>query len=185
MVAWLRNHVYARWLLTVLRVWIGVEWIRAALEKIGSPVWTGAKAGTAISGFLGNAVKLSQGDHPAVQGWYASFLRGFALPHATAFSYLVSYGELLVGIGLVLGCLTTAAAFFGAAMNLAYLLAGTTSTNPNMLVWQVLLLVAGFNAAAVGLDHWVIPYLRRKAAQWTGRGSGPWGVAPRQKGKTA
>jgi thiosulfate dehydrogenase [quinone] large subunit len=160
MIAWLRQNVYARWLLTVLRVWVGIEWIRASMEKIGSPVWTGGKAGVAVTGFLNNAVKLNQGDHPAVQGWYASFLRTFALPHATLFSYVVSFGELLVGIGLVLGCLTTAAAFFGATMNMAYLLAGTTSTNPNMLVWQVFLMVAGFNAATIGVDRWLIPYLR-------------------------
>ncbi|MCL6631742.1 MAG: DoxX family protein [Alicyclobacillus herbarius] len=185
MVAWLRNNAYVRWLLTVVRIWIGIEWIQAAMEKIGSPVWTGSKAGVAISGFLGNAVKQSQGAHPAVQGWYASFLKGFALPHATLFSYAVSYGELLVSIGLVLGCLTTAAAFFGAVMNLSYLLAGTTSTNPNMLLWQVLLLVAGFNAAMIGLDYWLIPYLRQLAVRIRHRGgSRPAPLAPRRR-KTA
>ncbi|MBX6352412.1 MAG: DoxX family protein [Thermoflavifilum sp.] len=168
MVGWLRHNVYARWLLTVLRVWVGAEWIRASLEKIGSPVWTGNKAGVAISGFLGNAVKLSTGAHAEVQGWYASFIQGFALPHAVLFSYVISYGELLVGIGLVLGCLTTAAAFFGAVMNVAYLLAGTSSTNPNMLIWEALLMVAGFNAAAIGVDRWLIPMLRHlfRRGQW-------------------
>lgn len=160
MVKWLRENMVARWLLTALRIWIGVEWIRAAAEKIGSPVWTGSKAGVAVGGFLQGALANATGAHPAVQGWYANFIKGFALPHAAMFSYLVSYGELLVGIGLVLGCFTMWAALMGAMLNTVYLLAGTTSTNPNMLIWQSLLLVAGFNAAYYGFDHYVIPFVR-------------------------
>ncbi|GGJ02685.1 hypothetical protein GCM10010885_10000 [Alicyclobacillus cellulosilyticus] len=166
MVQWLRNSVVARWLLTVLRIWIGVEWIQAATEKIGSPVWTGAKAGVAVSGFLQHALTLTGGAHPAVQGWYGGFIRNVALPNAKLFSYLVSYGELLVGIGLILGCFTTFAALAGVVMNMSYLLAGTTSTNPNMVIWQVLLLVAGANAGYYGLDYFVLPYVRRLYRKW-------------------
>ncbi|WP_407928379.1 hypothetical protein [Kyrpidia spormannii] len=84
------------------------------------------------------------------------------MPNAVALSYLVAWGELLIGIALVLGCLTTFAALMGAVMNMAFLLAGTSSTNPNLLIGEFLLLVAGWNAGAVGLDYWVIPWLRRQ-----------------------
>src|SRR5207245_2367354 len=30
-------------------------------------------------------------------------LRGFVLPHATAFAFLTAYGELAIGVGLVIG----------------------------------------------------------------------------------
>lgn len=33
-----------------------------------------------------------------------------------------------------------------------------------MMIIEVLLLVAGFNAATIGLDHWVIPWLRQRRA---------------------
>ena len=46
-------------------------------------------------------------------------------------------------------------------MNTSYLLAGTSSTNPNMLIIEVLILIAGFNAAAYGVDYWLIPRFRR------------------------
>ena len=161
MVRWLRNNAYARWLLTVLRIWIGWQWVSAAVEKVGSPVWTGAQAGTAISGFLGHAASLSTGAHPTVQAWYADFIRGFALPNAQFFSYLIAYGELLVGIALITGTFTTFAALMGAAMNTAYLLAGTSSTNPNLLIGEVFVLIAGYHAAAYGLDHWIIPWFRK------------------------
>ncbi|MBX5436424.1 MAG: DoxX family membrane protein [Alicyclobacillaceae bacterium] len=174
MAAWLRNNEYARWILAVVRIWVGVQWTEAAVEKVGSPVWTGAQAGVAVSRFLQHALALTGGPHPSVQGWYGAFIRDVALPHAKVFSYLVSYGELLVGIGLVLGCLTTAAAVAGAVMNLCYLLAGTTSTNPILLVLEMIIAFAGFNAAYVGMDHWVIPYLRRRL----GRGAGPQAGGP-------
>ncbi len=160
MTTWLRNHVAARWIMTVLRVWLGWQWVSAAAEKIGSPVWTGSKAGVAITGFLQHAVSLSQGPHPGVQGWYAGFIRGVALPDAAFFSYLVSWGELLVGLALILGVFTTFAALMGAVMNTAYLLAGTSSSNPVMLIIEVFVMVAGFNAAVYGLDYWIIPWFR-------------------------
>lgn len=157
MVRLLRENVYARWILTALRIWVGVEWVRASLEKIGSPAWTGRQAGVGVSGFLNGAIAQSGGAHPTVQGWYATFVKEFALPNAKMFSYVVSFGELLVGIALVLGCLTTFAALMGIVMNMAYLLAGTSSTNPNMVIWQMFILIAGFNAAYFGLDYLIIP----------------------------
>lgn len=75
---------------------------------------------------------------------------------------MVSWGELLVGLGLIFGTLTTAAAFFGLLMNFSYLLAGTVSINPTFILIQFFILVAGFNAGKIGLDYWVIPFLRKK-----------------------
>jgi len=161
MVHWLRNNTVARWILTIVRVYVGWQWVSAGFEKLSSATWTGAQAGSAISGFLKHAVTLSQGAHPAVQGWYAGFLQVFAIPAAGFFSYLVAWGEFLVGVALILGVLTTFAALMGAVMNMAYLLAGTTSTNPNLLILEFFILVGGFNAAMYGLDYWVMPKFRK------------------------
>ncbi|GLV13643.1 hypothetical protein Heshes_13270 [Alicyclobacillus hesperidum] len=170
MVKLLRENVFVRGILTALRIWIGVEWIHASLTKIGSSVWTGSQAGIAVEGFLRSAVAQSTGTHPNVQAWYASFIRQFALPHARLFSYAVSFGELLVGVALVLGCFTTFAALMTLGMNMAYLLAGTTSTNPNMVIWEMFLLIGGFNAAYVGLDFFIIPRLRRFTTHFQPKG---------------
>jgi thiosulfate dehydrogenase [quinone] large subunit len=161
MVAWLRSSQFARWVLTVIRVYVGWQWLNAGLEKIGSTAWIGAKAPAGILGFLKHAVSLTGGAHPSVQGWYGNFLNGFVIPGAGFFTYLIAFGEFLVGIALITGCFTTFAALMGAIMNTAYLLAGTTSTNPNLLVLEAFILVAGFNAARYGLDYWVIPWFRK------------------------
>ncbi|MFK7603611.1 DoxX family membrane protein [Deinococcus sp. SM5_A1] len=97
-------------------------------------VWVGEKAGAAVSGFLTGALAKTGGDHPDVSGWYAWFLQHVALPNAAAFSYLVAYGEVLVGVALIVGLFTGIAAFFGGVMNASYLVAGTISTNPLLFI---------------------------------------------------
>src|SRR6476469_4557201 len=97
----------------VVRLWLGYEWITAGFEKVfgeGSAAWVGPKAGTAVMGFLKGAIAKSalapdfdpaKTAHPAVQTWYAYLVRDVFVPNATAFSYLVAYGELLVGLALI------------------------------------------------------------------------------------
>ena len=48
-------------------------------------------------------------------------LRGFVLPHATLFAFLTAYGELAIGIGLVLGVLVRPASLAGFLLMLAML----------------------------------------------------------------
>ncbi len=49
--------------------------------------------------FLTGALEKTGGDNPEVLAWYASFIREVALPNAALFGYLLTYGELLVGLG--------------------------------------------------------------------------------------
>jgi thiosulfate dehydrogenase [quinone] large subunit len=81
------------------------------------------------------------------------------LPNTTAWGYLVSWGEFLVGVALILGIFAGLAAFFGAFMNMNYLLAGAVSTNPILLVIAVLLMLAWKTAGWWGLDRWILPAL--------------------------
>jgi thiosulfate dehydrogenase [quinone] large subunit len=104
------------WLLA--RLYVGYEWFMAGWEKAHSAAWVGSAAGTGVKGFLLGALAKTGGPHPDVTGWYAWFIQHVALPHAVLFSYIVTYGELAVGIALILGLLTGVAAFFGAFMNM-------------------------------------------------------------------
>ena len=146
---------------TLIRLYVGYEWLTAGWGKLTNPagVWVGAKAGTAITGFLQGALEKTGGDHPSVSGWYAGFVQQVALPNAVLFSYMVTFGELLVGIALILGLLTGIAAFFGAFMNANFLFAGTLSTNPLLLILAMLLVLAWRVAGHWGLDRWALPLL--------------------------
>jgi len=147
------------WLWLILRLYVGYEWLMAGWGKINSPVWTGSKAGVALTGFLQGALAKTAGEHPDVQGWYAWFLQNVVLPNAVVWSYLVAWGEVLVGIALILGIFTGIAALFGSFMNINYLLAGTVSTNPGLFLIGIFLILAWKTAGWWGLDRWVLPLL--------------------------
>lgn len=153
----------------LMRIWLGFQWLEAGLGKVTNPAWVGDKAGVAITGFFKGAIAKAVGDHPAVQPWYAAFLQNVALPNAKFFSYLVAFGETLVGLGLIFGALTTVAALAGAFMNLNFMLAGTTSTNPILYTVAIVILLAGTRASYFGLDTYLMPFLRRYIAQLRGR----------------
>lgn len=143
----------------ILRVYIGWQWVVAGYEKVINPLWVGPKAGVAIAGFLAGALQKTQGEHPSVAGWYGSFVQHVALPNAAVFSYLVAFGELFVGIALILGLFTGIAAFFGGFMNMNYIFAGTISTNPLMFLIELLLILAWRIGGWIGLDRFLLPLL--------------------------
>jgi thiosulfate dehydrogenase (quinone) large subunit len=62
-------------------------------------------------------------------------LRGFVLPHATLFAFLIAYGELAIGLGLVLGVWVRAASVFGFVFMLA-LLFSSDYPGPHAAFWQ-------------------------------------------------
>ena len=150
------------WIWLIVRLYLGYEWLSSALSKItgpGSTAWIGDKAGAAIVGFANGALNKASGDHPDVQGWYATFLQSVVIPNAGIFARLVAFGETLVGIALILGALTGIAAFFGIIMNANYLLAGTVSSNPVLIILGTLLMLAWRNAGWIGLDRILLPAL--------------------------
>lgn len=151
----LRNSQFMGIILTFLRVYLGYTWLTAGWGKL-----TGD--GFNASGYLKGAIGKATGEHPAVQGWWASFLENVALPNSELFTFLVMWGEILVGIALILGIFTTFATLMGLTMNFAFLFSGTVSTNPQMVIIGILILVAGYNAAKFGLDRWVLPLMKKQ-----------------------
>jgi thiosulfate dehydrogenase [quinone] large subunit len=147
------------WVWLVLRVYVGYEWLTAGLEKAQTPAWAGAHAGSFLTIWITKSLAKAQGAHPDVQGWYAWFLGSTVLPHAAFWSYVVTFGEISVGVALILGLFTGIAAFFGTTMNASYLLAGTVSTNPILFAFGSLLVLAWKTAGWWGLDRYVLARL--------------------------
>jgi DoxX. len=147
---------WARALWTILRVYLGYNWVTSGYGKVfgaSSDVWVGSQAGVAITGFLKGALAKTGGAHPDVQPWYAWFINHIALPHATAFGYMVAWGELMVGIALILGIFTSFVLLASLLMNFNYLLAGSVSVNPIFIIEALILLWAGWAAYYWGLDR--------------------------------
>ncbi|MCC6238088.1 MAG: DoxX family protein [Dehalococcoidia bacterium] len=146
-----------------VRLVLAVEWVRAGWEKVGDPGWTASPTGAAVEGFLRGAIeKSTAGAHPEVPHWYHDLIEDVFLPNTDLFAYLVSYGELLVGIALAIGLLTRVAALAGVTMNLAFLWAGITSTNPPMVLLGLGLVFFGHRPGRFGVDGRLFPWLRER-----------------------
>jgi thiosulfate dehydrogenase [quinone] large subunit len=145
----------------LIRLYVGYEWLMAAWAKLTDPagIWVGAQAGAALTGFAQGALQQVSGAQQDVTGSYAAVLRNVVIPNATLFSYLVTAGEFLVGLGLIVGLFTGIAAFFGGFMNANYLLAGTVSINPFLFILATWLVLAWRVAGYWGLDRWALPLL--------------------------
>src|SRR6185369_11418455 len=98
------------WFWLVVRIYVGWQWLVAGWEKVTSAAWVGPQAGTAMGGFIKGALAKTSGAHPDVSGWYASFLQNAVLPHISTWSHVIAYGELLVGVALIVGAFTGIAA---------------------------------------------------------------------------
>ena len=153
-VKWLRESKISAGILLVFRVILGYTFLTAGFHKLSA----GFDASGFLKGAIANPVKGPEGD--ILYSWYVSFLKGFALPNVDIFNTIVPMGEFLIGIGLILGTLTTAAAFFALVMNFSFMLAGTVSSNPQDVFLGGIILFSGYNAGRYGLDRWGIPYIR-------------------------
>lgn len=150
----------ASWLWLALRLYVGWVWLSAGYEKIINPAWIGANAGAAMQGFLTGALTKMSGAHPDVSAWYGFFITHVALPHPALFSYLVAFGEFLIGIALIFGAFVGFAAFMGAFLNFNFMFAGAISINPLLLLIEIFLVAAWRNAGFFGLDRWLLPRYR-------------------------
>lgn len=145
----------------IVRLYVGYEWLTAGWDKVTNPVWFGSGAGAALNGFVQGALGKTVGLHPDVQMWYASFLKSTVLPNLVSWSNAIAVGEVLVGLGLIVGLFTGVAAFFGFFMNLNFLLAGTVSVNPILMVLALGLILSRRVAGYWGLDRYARPFLKR------------------------
>jgi len=148
------------WLWLLVRVYLGYQWVTASLHKLSSPAWM--QTGDAIKGFWMNAVKIPEAPaKPAITfEWYRSFLQGLIDSNAQIwFGKLIAVGELLVGIALIAGIFVGMAAFFSFLMNLNFLLAGSNSTGPLLVVLAMLLMIAWKIAGYYGLNRLWLKYV--------------------------
>lgn len=152
------NNVRWSWLWLLLRLYLGWTWISSGLEKVKNPAWT--QTGEALKGFWTRAVQIPEAPaRPLIAfDWYRGFLQSLLDSGAyTWFAKLITAGELLIGIALILGAFVGVSAFLGAFLNWNFMMAGTASINPLMFVFTILLILAWKTAGWIGLDRWLLP----------------------------
>jgi thiosulfate dehydrogenase (quinone) large subunit len=104
-------------------------------------------------------------------GWYKEFLETTVLPNAPLFATLQAYGEVAVGLGLVLGLVTGLTALVGLFMSLNFGLATQWMSFGQqgfhaLLITSMLIFLGARAGRAVGVDGWVLrhaaPRTRRR-----------------------
>jgi thiosulfate dehydrogenase (quinone) large subunit len=142
-----------------IRLFVGFAWLDSGWNKLTDPGWT--QGGAALRAYWERAAAIPEGGHPPITyEWYRDFINVLLNGHhETWFAWVVTLGELAIGIGLILGILTGVAAFFGAFMNMSFLLSGSASTNPIMFTLAVGLMLAWKVAGYYGVDRYVLPRL--------------------------
>lgn len=195
---WLFGDTRSAPLWLVVRVWLGLLWFAAgwshasfwAFEK-GTWIHNG---GSSLKSYWDRALTAPVGTKGALvtYDWYYDFIKLLNTGgHYEWFAWLITFGEMAVGLGLIFGCLTGIAAFFGTLMNFSFLLAGTTSTNPILFGAAIFIILAWRTSGWWGLDRWVLPaigtpwergqLLRRRPDGGTKQGQDgktPKGIAP-------
>lgn len=149
-----------------IRIFIGFEWLEAGWGKLSGTGWT--DGGSALLGYWKSAVAVPQTGHPPITfEWYRTFLQILIDNNAQRwFGWLIAVGETAVGVGILVGILVGVAAFFGATMNMSYMLAGSASTNPILFALTVGLMLGWRVAGYYGVDRYLLPML---GVPWTRR----------------
>lgn len=136
----LKEHAF----LLPLRLFIGLGWLRAGVEKLIDPLW---KSGDKVLGFFDAQTAADAVYFP----FYETLITQLFAPNAFALSWIILIGELLVGVAILTGTLTNLGLLAGIFMNLNFVLAGVVTPSAFYIVIQAVLLSA--NAGAVlGMD---------------------------------
>jgi thiosulfate dehydrogenase (quinone) large subunit len=164
---------YPQTCIAVLRLVVGAWFIKAVWTKLTLAYVGGVLPYPTVSprflAFHPKRVAEFAADNPV--DWYKAFLQNTVLPHASLFATLQTYGEVVVGLGLILGLFTRLTAVIGLVLSLNYGLAtqwmtfGQQGFHLLLITSMVIFLVAGAGRAW-GLDAVLLPRLR--ALRWLG-----------------
>lgn len=154
----------------VVRLFVGYSWLTSGWAKFNNPAWN--TTGTALQGFWTRAVTVPPtGSPPITYDWYRGFLQAMLDGgHYTWFAKVIMFGELAVGVALIVGAFVGVAAMFGALMNLNFMLAGSASSNPVLLILAITLMLSWKVAGYWGVDRWLLATVGMPW-EWGGRGA--------------
>lgn len=151
------------WILLPLRLFLGVTFVYAGMQKLIDPQYFNPAA----RGYIGKQILGFASGSPI-----HNFLVYFIIPHATFFGVLVAIGELAIGIGTLLGLLLRPAAFFGLLLNLIFFLSASWRVYPYfygadivfVFCWITMLIASPELCWLPALDTWLVVRLLQNAS---------------------
>jgi thiosulfate dehydrogenase [quinone] large subunit len=144
-------HTLSVWFILALRLMMGIAFLQSGVDKVLSGSFS-------AGGYLGNVASTNGNPMEPVFAWMVE------TPWFLDFvNVAVPWGEVLIGLGLLVGGLTRLAAFFGAFMMLMFYFGNWDIThgyiNGDFAYMLVFLSVAAFGAGRIlGLDPYIEEY---------------------------
>ena len=153
---WLRQSKIASVAWLAVRVWIGIMWFQAGWSKVfgaENPSFL-HNNGAAVAGFAGHGT--------AAYSWWASIMHSFVVPNASWIAVLVDFGELAIGLGLIVGFLTRTAAVASLFLLLTYVMSGTAGVTGFYALCALIVLATWRTSTWIGLDGLLAGFRQRR-----------------------
>src|SRR5260221_79548 len=156
--SWWTTTLLADRFLLPLRLFLGITFIYAGLQKLTDPQYFNRSA----TGFIGKQIIEFAARSPI-----HDLLINIVLLHAVFFGALVAFGELAIGIGALLGLLLRPASFFGLLLNILFFLSASWRVYPYfygadivfVFCWITLILAGPLRSGLPSLDALLVPRL--------------------------
>lgn len=158
----------ASWALLPLRLFLGITFIYAGVQKLADPQYFNPAA----PGYIGKQMAAM-----AVGSPLHGFLLTIVVPHAVIFGALVACGEIAIGLGTLFGLLFRVAAACGLLFNLIFFLTATWHVYPYfygsdivfMFCWLTILIAGPANTGPSLVGEWIMQHLPdEQRQQWAG-----------------
>jgi len=146
---------WGKWVIVPLRLFMGVTFVYAGIQKLTDPQYFDPAA----RGYIGHQIAAFATGSPL-----HAFLVSAAVPHAALFGALVAYGELAIGLGVLLGLLLRVASLCGLLINLVFFLSADWHVFPYfygsdivfLFCWLTLLIAGPAYQLLPALDTWLV-----------------------------
>lgn len=146
---------WSKWILVPLRLFLGVTFVYAGIQKLTDPQYFNPTA----RGYIGHQIAAFATGSPL-----HGFLTGVAAPNAALFGALVAFGELAIGLGVLLGLFSRAAALCGLLINLTFFLSADWHVFPYFYGSDIVFLFCWLTLLIAGPANQVLPALDTRLA---------------------
>src|SRR5258708_1622495 len=145
------------WVIVPLRLFMGVTFVYAGIQKLTDPQYFNPTA----RGYIGHQIAAF-----AIGSPLHGFLANVAVPHAALFGGMVAYGELAIGLGVLLGLLLRPAALFGLLINLVFFLSADWHVFPYFYGADIVFLFCWLTLLLAGPANQILPALDTRLVAW-------------------
>jgi thiosulfate dehydrogenase (quinone) large subunit len=146
----LRTKSILGWAVLPLRLFLGITFIYAGIQKLTDPQYFDPSARR----YIGNQIAAFASGSPM-----HGFLVNVAEPHAMLVGALVAYGELAIGLGALFGLLLRPAAFCGMLLNILFFLSATWRVYPYFYGSDIVFIFCWITLLIAGPSGSILPSL--------------------------